>query len=73
VLALFTKLVPCLVGMAATGHRGSERAEFVQLDMPEFDLGGRRCDTIMIAANFVLHLHSLDNVMGFIHSYGTCQ
>jgi|SRR5215468_418366 len=36
------------------------KAEFVQLDMRDFDLGGRRFDTIVVAANSILHLHSLD-------------
>jgi len=44
------------------------KAEFVQLDMRDFDLGGRRFDTIVVAANSILHLHSLDDFMGFFRS-----
>jgi 2-polyprenyl-3-methyl-5-hydroxy-6-metoxy-1,4-benzoquinol methylase len=41
------------------------KAEFVRLDMRDFDLGGRLFDTIMVAANSVLHLHSFDDFMDF--------
>lgn len=42
--------------------------ELVQLDMREFDLGGRTFNTIVVAANSVLHLQSLDDFMGFFRS-----
>src|SRR5262245_48530595 len=48
----------------ATEARGL-KVEFVRLDMRDFDLGGRRFDTIMVAANSVLHLHSFDDFMDF--------
>ena len=38
--------------------------EFVELDMRTFDLG-RKFDTIAIAANSILHLHTADDFAGF--------
>ncbi|MEY9128033.1 class I SAM-dependent methyltransferase [Bradyrhizobium yuanmingense] len=43
---------------------------FVELDMCDFDLGGRTFDTIIVAMNSVLHLHSLDDFKGFFGSVG---
>lgn len=42
--------------------------ELVQLDMRAFDLGGRSFDTIIVAANSVLHLHSPQDFGGFFRS-----
>lgn len=42
--------------------------ELLPLDMRDFDLGGRRFDTIMIAANSLLHLHTQDDFGGFFRS-----
>jgi SAM-dependent methyltransferase len=39
--------------------------DLVQLDMRHFDLSGRTFDTIIVAMNSVLHLHSLDDFTGF--------
>lgn len=35
--------------------------EFIELDMRDFDLVGQTFDTIIVAMNSVLHLHSLDD------------
>ncbi|KYG98884.1 class I SAM-dependent methyltransferase [Bradyrhizobium sp. DOA1] len=43
---------------------------FVQADMRDFDLGGRTFETIIVAMNSVLHLHSLDDFKGFFGSVG---
>lgn len=43
---------------------------FIQLDMRDFDLEGRTFDTIIVAMNSVLHLHSLDDFRGFFGSVG---
>jgi len=43
---------------------------FVELDMRDFDLGGRTFDTIIVAMNSVLHLHSPDDFKGFFGSVG---
>jgi ubiquinone/menaquinone biosynthesis C-methylase UbiE len=40
----------------------------VQLDMRHFDLNGRTFDTIIVAMNSVLHLHSLNDFTGFFRS-----
>jgi SAM-dependent methyltransferase len=40
----------------------------VQLDMRDFDLSGRAFETIIVAMNSVLHLHSLDDFRGFFQS-----
>lgn len=42
--------------------------DLVQLDMRHFDLSGRTFDTIIVAMNSVLHLHSLDDFTGFFRS-----
>ena len=42
--------------------------ELVQLDMRDFDLSGRAFETIIVAINSVLHLHSLDDFRGFFRS-----
>jgi ubiquinone/menaquinone biosynthesis C-methylase UbiE len=42
--------------------------DLVQLDMRHFDLNGRTFDTIIVAMNSVLHLHSLDDFTGFFRS-----
>lgn len=54
----------------ARNHARAHAVEpgFVQLDMREFDLGGRTFDTIIVAMNSVLHLHSLDDFKGFFGS-----
>lgn len=41
--------------------------EFVELDMRNFDLG-RRFDTIVIATNSILHLHTAADFAGFFRS-----
>ena len=41
---------------------------FVELDMRDFDLGGRRFDTIIVAANAFLHLLGADEQRGFLLS-----
>ncbi|MCK1733772.1 class I SAM-dependent methyltransferase [Bradyrhizobium sp. 138] len=43
---------------------------FVQLDMRNFDLGGQTFDTVIVAMNSVLHLHSRDEFKGFFGSVG---
>ncbi|PWE81764.1 hypothetical protein XF30_15475 [Bradyrhizobium sp. SUTN9-2] len=43
---------------------------FVELDMRDFDLGGRTFDTIVVAVNSILHLHSLDDFRDFFGSVG---
>ncbi|MEW6437217.1 MAG: class I SAM-dependent methyltransferase [Pseudomonadota bacterium] len=55
--------------------RARQRAEaqavtidLVQLDMRDFDLGGRTFDTIVIAINSIMHLHSLDDFRSFFGS-----
>ncbi|UPJ49079.1 class I SAM-dependent methyltransferase [Bradyrhizobium sp. 200] len=42
--------------------------DLVQLDMRNFDLSGRTFDTIIVAMNSVLHLHSPDDFTGFFRS-----
>jgi len=42
---------------------------FVALDMRNFDLG-RRFDTIIVAANSLLHLHTAEDFAGFFGSVG---
>jgi SAM-dependent methyltransferase len=42
--------------------------DLVQLDMRDFDLEGRSFDTIIVAMNSLLHLHSLDDFRGFFRS-----
>jgi SAM-dependent methyltransferase len=42
--------------------------DLVQLDMRQFDLDGRTFDTIVVAMNSVLHLHSLDDFRNFFRS-----
>ncbi|WP_346730108.1 class I SAM-dependent methyltransferase [Bradyrhizobium sp. IC3195] len=44
--------------------------DLVQLDMRDFDLGGRTFDTIVVAVNSILHLHSLHDFRGFFGSVG---
>jgi SAM-dependent methyltransferase len=44
--------------------------DLVQLDMRDFDLPGRTFDTIIVAMNSVLHLHSLEDFGGFFRSVG---
>lgn len=44
--------------------------DLVQLDMRDFDLGGRTFDTVIVAMNSVLHLHSIDDFRGFFGSVG---
>jgi cyclopropane fatty-acyl-phospholipid synthase-like methyltransferase len=39
--------------------------DLVQLDMRDFDLRGRTFDTIIVAMNSVLHLHSLEDFRAF--------
>lgn len=43
---------------------------FIQLDMRDFDLEGRTFDTIIVAVNSILHLHSLEDFRGFFESVG---
>ena len=42
--------------------------DFVALDMREFDLGGQTFDTVMIAANSLLHLPTHAEFAGFFNS-----
>ena len=42
--------------------------DFVQLDMRDFDLGGRTFDTIIVAINSVMHLQSLIEFESFFRS-----
>ena len=42
--------------------------DFVALDMRDFDLGGQTFDTVMIAANSLLHLHTHAEFAGFFSS-----
>jgi SAM-dependent methyltransferase len=42
--------------------------DLVELDMRDFDLKGRTFDTIIVAINSILHLHSLDEFEGFFRS-----
>lgn len=42
--------------------------EFAELDMRKFDLGGRKFDTVVIAANSILHLHTADDFTTFFRS-----
>jgi SAM-dependent methyltransferase len=44
------------------------KLELVQLDMRHFDQNGRTFDTIIVAMNSVLHLHSLDDFSEFFRS-----
>jgi cyclopropane fatty-acyl-phospholipid synthase-like methyltransferase len=44
--------------------------DLVQLDMRDFDLRERTFDTIIVAMNSVLHLHSLEDFRGFFRSAG---
>lgn len=44
--------------------------DLVQLDMRDFDLKGRTFDTVIVAMNSVLHLHSPDDFNGFFRSVG---
>ncbi|MEH2622813.1 2-polyprenyl-3-methyl-5-hydroxy-6-metoxy-1,4-benzoquinol methylase [Bradyrhizobium sp. AZCC 1719] len=46
----------------------SVQLDLVQLDMRHFDLKGRTFDTIIVAVNSVLHLHSSDDFRGFFQS-----
>ncbi len=39
--------------------------ELMRLDMRDFDLGGRVFDTILLAMNSILHLHTLEDFKGF--------
>ncbi|MBH5368130.1 class I SAM-dependent methyltransferase [Bradyrhizobium glycinis] len=43
---------------------------FFELDMRDFGLGGRTFDTIVVAVNSILHLHSLNDFKGFFGSVG---
>ncbi|MEK9283449.1 MULTISPECIES: class I SAM-dependent methyltransferase [unclassified Bradyrhizobium] len=54
----------------AGSHAKAQAVELdlVQLDMRDFDLGGRTFDTIIVAMNSVLHLHSPDDFSGFFRS-----
>lgn len=51
----------------AAKKRGVE-VELVELDMRDFDLKGRQFDTIVVAMNSILHLHSQDDFRGFFQS-----
>lgn len=42
--------------------------DLVELDMRDFDLKGRSFDTIIVAINSILHLHSLDEFERFFRS-----
>jgi cyclopropane fatty-acyl-phospholipid synthase-like methyltransferase len=42
--------------------------DLVQLDVRDFDLRGRAFDTIIVAINSVLHLHSLEDFRSFFRS-----
>jgi cyclopropane fatty-acyl-phospholipid synthase-like methyltransferase len=42
--------------------------DLLQLDMRDFDLNGRTFDTITVAMNSVLHLHSLEDFRSFFRS-----
>ncbi|TFV77976.1 class I SAM-dependent methyltransferase [Bradyrhizobium frederickii] len=55
-------------GTYARSHAVEPR--FIQLDMRDFDLAGTTFDTIIVAMNSVLHLHSLDDFAGFFKSVG---
>ncbi|MCP3409513.1 bifunctional 2-polyprenyl-6-hydroxyphenol methylase/3-demethylubiquinol 3-O-methyltransferase UbiG [Bradyrhizobium sp. CCGB01] len=44
--------------------------DLVRLDMRDFDLKGRTFDTVIVAMNSILHLHSLDDFRGFFRSVG---
>ncbi len=52
----------------ARGH--AVEPEFIQPDMRDFALVGQTFDTILVAMNSVLHLHSLDDFRGFFGSVG---
>jgi len=56
----------------ARSHAKAQAVELdlVQLDMRDFDLGGRTFDTIVVAVNSILHLHSLDDFKSFFESTG---
>jgi SAM-dependent methyltransferase len=42
--------------------------DLVQLDMRDFDLDGRTFETVIVAMNSILHLHSPDDFAGFFRS-----
>jgi SAM-dependent methyltransferase len=56
-------------GMLQCARRSAEaqsiELDLVQLDMRDFDLRGRAFDTIIVAMNSVLHLHSLEDFRSF--------
>ncbi|WP_314961172.1 class I SAM-dependent methyltransferase [Bradyrhizobium cosmicum] len=56
----------------ARSHARAQAIELdlVQLDMRDFDFKGRTFDTIIVAMNSILHLHSLDDFRGFFGSVG---
>ncbi|WP_445216258.1 class I SAM-dependent methyltransferase [Bradyrhizobium sp. Pa8] len=56
----------------ARSHARAQAVELdlVQLDMRDFDLGGRTFDTIIVAMNSILHLHGIDDFRGFFGSVG---
>lgn len=56
----------------ARNHAKAHAVEprFIQSDMRDFDLGGQTFETIIVAMNSVLHLHSLDDFRGFFESVG---
>jgi SAM-dependent methyltransferase len=58
-------LSPAMLDRArmASRERGAT-VDFVELDMRNFDLG-QRFDTIIVAANSILHLHTADDFAGF--------
>lgn len=49
-------------------RRRDVEVELVQLDMRDFNLKGQLFDTILVAMNSILHLHSLDDFRGFFQS-----
>ncbi|WP_347338454.1 class I SAM-dependent methyltransferase [Bradyrhizobium forestalis] len=53
----------CAMLERARNHARANAVEprFIQLDMRDFDLGGRTFDTIIVAVNSILHLHSPDD------------
>jgi SAM-dependent methyltransferase len=60
---------------AAMLRRGREQSaaagahvSFIQMDMKDFDLGGRRFGLILIAANSILHLHDIDDFRRCFHA-----
>ena len=52
-------------GFAAEQH---VEVELLPLDMRDFDLGGRQFETVMIAANSIMHLLTADDFHGFFAS-----